>query len=451
MVWSSAQPHSVEDMVEKSFQDRRHELKAIWARDTLGLNQHEYRMYFFHQFLCCIFIAPLNPDRKTQTLKDLEKPWTKLSGIFSHKNEGHSALSTLLMDDSSLKAALQPWNHLCIKEYVQEMRNLDLSVAQLEVSRRRIHKVEQPKHFDATTEEETVEESMDDPSVTKIIKEVAMIHGKMVGEETLVKKVVREVVMVNGVMVDDQEMSSQQEVPHADQEISRTRQQKKRKEKRLAKREAIRKAKEEAEKEAELAVQQDAEIEEGEIAPGDEEQERDAGLSEFEPPPLKYDETLLAVIGVLDHIKHEGNIAGWMRQGGLLNIDPIDTAQVTIIRSKSPSAKPSPKKKRKLEETRAISVEPEHDVQPPASPAPLPPRSSQVPESPSDERLFSPPYLASPEKDALHGRGPSTDYILDPSPTHWFERSVVLSHWADRGRRALKELDIEAESGIIPG
>ena len=358
-------------------------------------------------------------------------------------------MSTLLMDDSSLKAALQPWNHLCIKEYVQEIRNLDLSVAQLEVTRRRSHKVEQPKHFDATTEEETVEESMDDPSVTKIIKEVVMIHGKMVGEETLMKKVVREVVMVNGEMVDEQELASQQEVPDADQEISQTRQQKKRKEKRSAKKEAIRKAKEEAEKEAELAAQQDAEIEEGEIA-GDEEEERDVGLSESEPAPLKYDETLLAVIGVLDHIKHEGNIAGWIRQGGLLNIDLVDTVQVTTVRRESPSAKPSPKKKRKLEETRAISVEPGRDAQPPSSPASLPPRSSQVPESPSDNRLSS-PCLASPEKDALHGQQPSTDETLNPSPTLWFERSVVLSHWADRGRRALTELDIEAESGIIPG
>jgi len=43
MVWSSAQPHSVRDMVEKCFQGRSNALKAIWARDTLGLTQAEYR------------------------------------------------------------------------------------------------------------------------------------------------------------------------------------------------------------------------------------------------------------------------------------------------------------------------------------------------------------------------------------------------------------------------
>ena len=123
------------------------------------------------------------------------------------------------------------------------MRNLDLSVAQLEISRRRLHKVEQPKDFDATTDGITVtadfpkvegdmgiEESMDDPFVTKIVKEVVMIHGKMVGEEKLMKKVVREVVMVEGKMVDEQ-VALPQEVPDADQETSQTKQQKKKKEK----------------------------------------------------------------------------------------------------------------------------------------------------------------------------------------------------------------------------
>lgn len=62
MVWSSAQPHSVDDMVGKCFdaeeveggergveKDKeskkrgREHLVAIWARDTLGLTEGEYR------------------------------------------------------------------------------------------------------------------------------------------------------------------------------------------------------------------------------------------------------------------------------------------------------------------------------------------------------------------------------------------------------------------------
>jgi len=50
MVWSSAQTHSVNDMVDKCFGTHKKVLKAVWARDTLGLNETEYREY-----ICCIF------------------------------------------------------------------------------------------------------------------------------------------------------------------------------------------------------------------------------------------------------------------------------------------------------------------------------------------------------------------------------------------------------------
>jgi hypothetical protein len=42
MVWSSAQPHSVADMVDKCFGERKEELVAVWARDTLGLDEQAY-------------------------------------------------------------------------------------------------------------------------------------------------------------------------------------------------------------------------------------------------------------------------------------------------------------------------------------------------------------------------------------------------------------------------
>lgn len=42
MVWSSAQPHSVHDMVNKCFYDEKRHFVAVWARDTLGLPQHLY-------------------------------------------------------------------------------------------------------------------------------------------------------------------------------------------------------------------------------------------------------------------------------------------------------------------------------------------------------------------------------------------------------------------------
>lgn len=43
MVWSSAQPHSVDDMVDKVFGTVKGELKAIWNRKSLGLSEVDYR------------------------------------------------------------------------------------------------------------------------------------------------------------------------------------------------------------------------------------------------------------------------------------------------------------------------------------------------------------------------------------------------------------------------
>ena len=46
MIWSSAQPHSVNDMVGKTFGQSKDELLTIWARDTLGLTDEHYGLYF---------------------------------------------------------------------------------------------------------------------------------------------------------------------------------------------------------------------------------------------------------------------------------------------------------------------------------------------------------------------------------------------------------------------
>jgi hypothetical protein len=47
MVWSSAQPHSVDDMVAHALGNDREWLVAIWARDTLGLTGNHYRASSF--------------------------------------------------------------------------------------------------------------------------------------------------------------------------------------------------------------------------------------------------------------------------------------------------------------------------------------------------------------------------------------------------------------------
>ncbi|KAF8585235.1 hypothetical protein K439DRAFT_1070149 [Ramaria rubella] len=155
MIWSSAQPHSVKDMLKQCFPvpdkhdggDGDHDgdvqqnndekpddrFIAVWARDTFGLSTIDY-------------------SRKTQTTKDLRKPWSQLppplgldtsSAESSHDETStqggslqpdlkasfrHSAQTTLLLDDSPLKAHLQPWNHVCLKEYDSTARAADMQI-----------------------------------------------------------------------------------------------------------------------------------------------------------------------------------------------------------------------------------------------------------------------------------------------------------------------------------
>ncbi|KAJ7100732.1 hypothetical protein B0H15DRAFT_770143 [Mycena belliarum] len=108
MVWSSAQPHSVADMVNSCFGTQQRKFLAIWARDTLG-------------------IPPALYHQKTQTTKDLRTPW----GAFP----AHDARTTLLLDDSVRKAHLHPFNHVCVEEYLQETRARDLEVWEASHSR----------------------------------------------------------------------------------------------------------------------------------------------------------------------------------------------------------------------------------------------------------------------------------------------------------------------------
>ncbi|KIK55014.1 hypothetical protein GYMLUDRAFT_48216 [Collybiopsis luxurians FD-317 M1] len=116
MVWSSAQPHNVGDMVRRAF-GSDNGLKAVWARDTLDLDPK-----FYH--------------KKTVTIKDLSKIWKTFPS--------HSARTTLLVDDSTQKARLQPWNHIYIKEYGQVERREDMMVKALRKESRGQARAEDP-------------------------------------------------------------------------------------------------------------------------------------------------------------------------------------------------------------------------------------------------------------------------------------------------------------------
>lgn len=111
MVWSSARPENVAALVEQSLEeDLRETLVARWARDAFNLKPEYY-------------------NRNVQVYKNLDLVWAKdeiqkqhpeyeTGGRFGQHN-------TVLIDDTTLKAAAQPYNLLQISEFSatpQQMR-----------------------------------------------------------------------------------------------------------------------------------------------------------------------------------------------------------------------------------------------------------------------------------------------------------------------------------------
>lgn len=71
MVWSSAQPHSVEPMTQRCFGEDKDLLVAIWARDTLGLSSKDYResSHPFPPALALILLCQIESRKQLRTWK----------------------------------------------------------------------------------------------------------------------------------------------------------------------------------------------------------------------------------------------------------------------------------------------------------------------------------------------------------------------------------------------
>lgn len=106
MVWTSAQPNNAMLMVDALFTNNQKEmLLGIWARDTLGLNEQQYR-------------------DKVLVYKKLERVWEgefrilhpggMLDGIGSAQWD---QANTVLLDDSVHKAKSHPYNHMKVPEF----------------------------------------------------------------------------------------------------------------------------------------------------------------------------------------------------------------------------------------------------------------------------------------------------------------------------------------------
>jgi hypothetical protein len=234
----------------------------------------------------------LYPDRKVPTIKDLEKPWAALaprpqrpasltpadskrkptSSSSSPKWTGHSAATTLLLDDSHAKAALQPHNHLCVPEYTRTQRNADLTALELERA------IQQQQQQDQDQEQ----------------------HSPFVSHHEGGSRTTRD----DNDTVDAS--AHERAVSSPDSATSEVEQGHKRKRKK--------KKKDKAQARALQLQQQLATIAAAAAAAG--------GTSPAPAPAAVFDETLLAVIGILHAARLQSSIAAWVRAGALLSPHP---------------------------------------------------------------------------------------------------------------------------------
>jgi hypothetical protein len=118
VIWSSAQPKNVNRIVEKLFTKKeRQKLVAVWGRDKLDLSKSDYK-------------------EKVQVYKRLQKVWDEdfiqrqypamqnhigAPGRVEHPTDLRwDQTNTVLIDDSRLKAAAQPYNLIEILEFVDK-------------------------------------------------------------------------------------------------------------------------------------------------------------------------------------------------------------------------------------------------------------------------------------------------------------------------------------------
>ncbi|KZT65715.1 hypothetical protein DAEQUDRAFT_731142 [Daedalea quercina L-15889] len=431
MVWSSAQPHSVADMVDKTFGARRQELVAVWARDTLGLSTDHYH-------------------RKIQTIKDLSKPWAALPALLtplppspSHSPDrstpppsssppgqspsparpaesvapqAHSALTTLLLDDSPKKAAMQPYNHFCIPEYTQERRNRDLESFRKEQEWRLILE----KRRMLQSEEQTAEDGAGEASTS-----ASPPH-------------------------DDHQLARQSDASEDDAEDS-TRTSKKRK-----RNGDVGSSLSPASSVADDSALPPERKKENKKAKRRRQLEELARSPAAEQPQVEYDETLLAVVGVLDAVRCQSNVAAWIRAGGLWGPGGVreHLGHVASLPSVSgdeqggtppeegstePAEGPQDgEKKRKKPRHRALRRLAEAEAARKAGAGET--EAHGLPAGNDEATEIAP---------LAHGAAePSVSAPETPNASMWFEDLQVMGHWAKRGREVLEGLSIPVEHGM---
>lgn len=118
MIWTSARPETCNAIIYKILTSaQKNATAAIWARDTLGLSKADYQVH-------------------VQVFKRLDKVWKNAEIQKKHplyaQGGRWSQKNTLLIDDSILKGAGEPYNLINIPELTKYVLYAEESKAKLE-------------------------------------------------------------------------------------------------------------------------------------------------------------------------------------------------------------------------------------------------------------------------------------------------------------------------------
>jgi hypothetical protein len=160
----------------------------------------------------------------------------------------------------------------------------------------------------------------------------------------------------------------------------------------------------------------------------------------------EYDETLLAVVGILDAVRTESNVAAWIRAGGLIqslspgNGEELDNGLSGPLPTSTEAE--TPKKKIKLSES-VSSPSGHEDSQSGGSPTlASSPRALREGSEPSSETERTGVPLDTDAPAADKGKEAGEKRL-------WFGHPGAVSYWASRGRLALDGLGIKIATDVV--
>jgi len=169
-----------------------------------------------------------------------------------------------------------------------------------------------------------------------------------------------------------------------------------------------------------------------------EKREVERKASRAEPIPVtEYDETLLAIIGILDEVKHQSNVASWVKANGLWGpYRHRDPANFDVDTPTHENVRKSREDITTLSDSGSVDSGRRGEGKKKRRDAVTAFFEASVMEGPEDSGSPYAPAIEQPNQ---------TNTSETPL---WFDNPPTMRHWVDRGRNALETLGIPVGHGL---